>query len=583
MIDSKFTRSFKEQSASKQKPRIIFPIFFRCKLIQDLGLSRMFRETSLLEALPNNTANKVPTIVFKLGKTVRGTIFNYRQALENLDVDEFVANYDNVNCECQNSKFIDPHHKHIITGDLSIVEHSELRKLLQLGPNFREQPKIPSPKIIFNGLKKDFETGVYNWSKAEGLPIEAFGEWKIKCLERVKNRLHKIFYQDKNCKKGGILGRRDVKEYLDSFHSKFIITGIDKTTSNVGVVCKKFYIQNILKECGLWPGSQNSTYKVPRESERAILNKLKNGVRLFGAENYGDSQQGLPFIYSIIKMHKNPVKFRYIISSKHCTTKPLAKIAMLGLKECQKQNEIYCNAIKRFTGINMFFITDNFQKIASDIQHLNSRTKAKAVSTYDFTSLYTKIQHKDLITNLERYIEHAFNGAKKRGKKYLSIYSKSANWVYEPRESSLAFDVNLFKHLIKFLISNAYFQCGNKILKQIIGIPMGLDPAPQMANGHLYIYEFDFQKKMIHTNYSVARSLNHTHRYIDDVSPINDNGVFEKYRSEIYPVDLELNRENVGFNSASVLEMQIDIIGDKFRVGVYDKRDSFSFTVFRYP
>ena len=88
----------------------------------------------------------------------------------------------------------------------------------------------------------------------------------------------------------------------------------------------------------------------------------------------------------------------------------------MGLKECQKQNEIYCNAIKRFTGIDMFFITDNFQKIASDIQHLNSRTKAKAVSTYDFTSLYTKIQHKDLITNLERYIEHAFNGAKKMGK-----------------------------------------------------------------------------------------------------------------------------------------------------------------------
>ena len=167
---------------------------------------------------------------------------------------------------------------------------------------------------------------------------------------------------------------------------------------------------------------------------------------------------------------------------------------MLGLKECQKQNEIYCNALKRYTGINMFFITDNFQKIASDIQHLNSKTKAKAISTYDFTSLYTKIQHKDLINNLERYIQNAFNGAQKKGKKYLSIYAKSASWVSNPRESTLAFDNNLFKFLIKFLINYAYFQCGNKILKQIIGIPMGLDPAPQMANGHLHIYEFDFRK-----------------------------------------------------------------------------------------
>ena len=29
--------------------------------------------------------------------------------------------------------------------------------------------------------------------------------------------------------------------------------------------------------------------------------------------------------------------------------------------------------------------------------------------------------------------------------------------------------------------------------------------------------------------------------------------------------------------------MQIDIIGDKFQVNVYDKRDSFDFQVFRYP
>ena len=83
---------------------------------------------------------------------------------------------------------------------------------------------------------------------------------------------------------------------------------------------------------------------------------------------------------------------------------------MLGLKECQKQNQAYCKAIKQYTGINMFFITDNFQKIASDIQHLNNRSKANSISTYDFTSLYTKILHTNLITNMEWYIDLAFKG-----------------------------------------------------------------------------------------------------------------------------------------------------------------------------
>ena len=88
---------------------------------------------------------------------------------------------------------------------------------------------------------------------------------------------------------------------------------------------------------------------------------------------------------------------------------------------------------------------------------------------------------------------------------------------------------------------------------------------------------------MAKSNYAIAKSLNHTFRFIDDISPLNDKGNFDKYKSQIYPSDLELNRENTGFKSASVLEMKIDIIGEKFNVSVYDKRDSFGFEVFRYP
>ena len=34
---------------------------------------------------------------------------------------------------------------------------------------------------------------------------------------------------------------------------------------------------------------------------------------------------------------------------------------------------------------------------------------------------------------------------------------------------------------------------------------------------------------------------------IDDLSPLNDNGICEKYKSHIYPDDLDLNRENYRF------------------------------------
>ena len=111
---------------------------------------------------------------------------------------------------------------------------------------------------------------------------------------------------------------------------------------------------------------------------------------------------------------------------------------------------------------------------------------------------------------------------------------------------------------------------------------MGLAPAPQMANGTLQKEEYSFQEHMTRTNYSVAKSLNHTFRYIDDITPLNDKGNFEKYFTQIYPPELELNRENVGFKSATVLEMDVNVVDNKFLVGVYDKRDSFNFEVFNF-
>ena len=68
MIDSKFSKGSHQQSASRQKPNVLFPIFFSSKLIQDLGLSRMFRETSMLEALPMNTIVKFQLLYTGLAK-----------------------------------------------------------------------------------------------------------------------------------------------------------------------------------------------------------------------------------------------------------------------------------------------------------------------------------------------------------------------------------------------------------------------------------------------------------------------------------------------------------------------------------
>ena len=44
----------------------------------------------------------------------------------------------------------------------------------------------------------------------------------------------------------------------------------------------------------------------------------------------------------------------------------------------------------------------------------------------------------------------------------------------------------MIKSLLEYVIDNAFFQVGNKVFRQIIGIPMGSDPAPFIANLLLY-------------------------------------------------------------------------------------------------
>ena len=53
---------------------------------------------------------------------------------------------------------MDPHHKHIITGDLKMVKNKKLRELLSRGPNFREKNSIN-----VNIAKKEIDRGIQEY------------------------------------------------------------------------------------------------------------------------------------------------------------------------------------------------------------------------------------------------------------------------------------------------------------------------------------------------------------------------------------------------------------------------------------
>ena len=120
---------------------------------------------------------------------------------------------------------------------------------------------------------------------------------------------------------------------------------------------------------------------------------------------------------------------------------------------------------------------------------------------------------------------------------------------------------------------------GNMIFKQIIGVPIGVNPGPFIANLTLFYYEYKYLDKLYKTDYFSAKRLNNTFRLIDDITTVNSDGVFQEHVNKIYPDSLKLNKENEVDTKAHVLDLDISIEEGHFIVRVYDKRDDFPFKI----
>ena len=80
-----------------------------------------------------------------------------------------------------------------------------------------------------------------------------------------------------------------------------------------------------------------------------------------------------------------------------------------------------------------------------------------------------------------------------------------------------------------------------------------------------------------------ARNLCSIFRFIDDLNSINDVGEFLSNYSNIYPEELQLGKEDTDKHEGSFLDLNIKLRVGKFHFVVFDKRDSFPFSIVRMP
>ena len=135
---------------------------------------------------------------------------------------------------------------------------------------------------------------------------------------------------------------------------------------------------------------------------------------------------------------------------------------------------------------------------------------------------------------------------------------------------------------LSYLLDNIYIRFGTKLYRQIVGIPMGTNCAPLIADLFLYCYERDFMDSLNHDNQAdVIEAFNSTSRYLDDLLNI-DNPYFEGMVNQIYPPELQLNKDNISDTEAPFLDLHLSVANGFVSSKIYDKRDDFDFDIVNF-
>ena len=141
-----------------------------------------------------------------------------------------------------------------------------------------------------------------------------------------------------------------------------------------------------------------------------------------------------------------------------------------------------------------FLLFINNSKTVIDFLHSNNFDKTtKTVSTYDFQTLYTHIPHSQLKNNLKKFVERVFMI---KNKKYICVTKKAAFFSDKKQNKINCFTKEEFIASLEFLIANSYIIFKGLLFRQTIGIPMGTNSAPHMANIYLFEYEYGYIQQL---------------------------------------------------------------------------------------
>ena len=587
------------------KDVIISTLKYSSKILDKININSLINSKIVKSKLPDSCQVVSPMIVYSFDKPVGLTICNYNKVLDNLsDCDIF----DDNRCLCErvcagthvNSQnlieFVYSPVGHIVTGKVELIKYlvnDRLAELCGKGYKFR----IGNGKITWNKILYDITCSINKLKdklvNKTRCAIDEITIWSNCLLKLVKSKFYSLKNKF-NLNEFVNYNYKDLQQELKILHKHFVITTIDKANNNYSFICKKFYIANIKNELGIGGNllhkniNGNSVYEAQINLNKENLIIEHTNINKEFNIKLSVKNECISKLYMIPKFHKRPYKFRYIAGAKFATTKPLSIQVVKCLKYLKCTHKRYCDTIKLRTGFNYYWSVDNSLEV---VDKINNLSKVTSVHSFDFSTLYTNLPLDQVCSELYFIIDLHFDRFVNRGNYYLNVHSYfDTVTLSSTPTSAIHFSRDKLKDAIKFLLYNTYVRFGPYIFKQILGIPMGGNASPLIADIFLLSLEFKFMRDLVDKSkknnlkdkLNLAKSLSINSRYIDDILVCNLQN-FSEIAKAIYPNSIPLTESNLNDKVENFLDINICINNEKCILKIYNKVDDFNFSVITFP
>ena len=126
---------------------------------------------------------------------------------------------------------------------------------------------------------------------------------------------------------------------------------------------------------------------------------------------------------------------------------------------------------------------------------------------------------------------------------------------------------------LTFLLDKIYIRFVSKLYRQIVGIPMGTNCDPLVADLYWFCNDRYFMLSLIDDNKSeVIEAFKSTSRYLDNILNIDNNFLIA------WSVIFALSDTD-----ASFLDLHLSILTGLIKTKMYAKKDDFDFDILNFP